>query len=922
MKLTGDQRKQLEEALLSAFPSKSDLERMVLDELGENLDVISSGESLKAVTFDLIKWANANGKLDDLVRGAKRANPGNPDLQTFIRDVWDPGQADPIRSGSPLVPPGNLPNPLDSFIGRDREKRRVKQLLATCRLLILRGEGGVGKTRLAIQVANDVRGDFPDGVWFVDLQLVDNPEMVIPSIAQALDVKEVGGHPLLVRLTAYLQNKQLLLVIDNFEQVKAAAEQIAKLLESAPNVKVLITSRSPLDIHGEQLFKVRPFPLPDPRHHPTTKQLQDYDVIQLFVERVRRIEPDFQINDSNAESIAEICSLLDGLPLAVELATARITTVRTPQALLQQLKQHGFNKVLKVSAGNRAPRQHTLSNTIAWSYKLLEESEQTFFACLAVFAGSFSLEAADKVCNPEGNLELDTLDMVDSLLDKALLGTAEAPDDARFIMLQTIRKYAWERLEDTGKLESYRRMHAEYFLKLAKEAEPQLWGSEQRLWLGRMAMEHDNLRAAIAWSLEQPERADIALSMTGALALFWLIRGHLSEGRSLLENALNASPKTLKLTPELIKARAGALFGLGRLVWAHEGDEQAEGFYKEAHELYQSVGDNHRVAWSLHELGKIARDQGEAAAAESYFEQSLALFQGLDDATGIAWSYQVLGVVARNLGDLARATTLCNDSLELFEKIGDQRGIAWSLHELGLMKRYEGNYKSAEESLRESICLFCDLGDDRGIAWSNRSLGNVLRDRGDLDGAITHHEEALRLFRALGEQRGSAWTLYNRGTLALDQRRYSDAMRMQKEALEQFENLGDMRGVASAKYQLGIVARYQGELEWGKALLEESLKLFLNMEDARGAASSLHNLGLVALYERDYQRAARLLGVAATQWKLLNMPLPPADLSAYVDACSLLRQELTEDVFNRVSAEAAGWSIEEVMQRLFGQLES
>jgi predicted ATPase/class 3 adenylate cyclase len=432
--------------------------------------------------------------------------------------------------------PNNLPLQPTPLIGRQREVAEVIDRVQSeeVRLLTLIGPGGMGKTRLALQAAGDLLEEFEDGVFFVALATITDPDLVPSTVAGPLGVKESAQQPLIESLKNYLQKKHLLLLVDNFEQVLDGASVVGELVAACPTLKVLATSRTPLRLYGEQEYPVPPLALPDPRVLPPLEVFTQYEAVRLFVERARSVQPNFEVTNESAPAVAEICARLDGLPLAIELAAARVRLL-PPQKMLQRLGNR--LKLLKGGARDLPTRQQTLRGTIDWSYDLLEEDEKTLFGRLSVFAGGRTLEAIEEICDPEGDL-VDGLERVESLLEKSLLRQEEGPKgEPRFVMLETVHEYAREKLVESGEAEEIQRAHAEYFLALAEEAAPRLRTPEDRQWLERLETEHDNLRAALSWALERGE-SELALRLGGALGIFWHGHGHLSEGRNWLEEAL------------------------------------------------------------------------------------------------------------------------------------------------------------------------------------------------------------------------------------------------------------------------------------------------------------------------------------------------------------------------------------------------
>jgi predicted ATPase len=516
----------------------------------------------------------------------------------------------------------NLPAQLTSLIGRKQEVTAVCALLRhpEVRLVTLTGIGGVGKTRLSLQVGIDLLNDFADGVCFVPLAPISDPDLVVPTIAQVLGIKETGERPLLDLLKAYLRDKHLLLLLDNFEQVLPAVPELSNLLADCPQLKVLVTSRAVLHIRGEHEFPVPPLALPDLTHLPGSESLLQYAAVTLFLHCAQAVRPDFQVTPASTRTIAEICVRLDGLPLAIELAAARIKLL-SPQALLTRL---GHRLQVLTSGAQDAPvRQQTLRNTLAWSYDLLDAEEQRLFRRLSVFAGGCTLEVVEGLYTALGELPAAVLDGVASLIDKSLLRQVEQEgEEPRLLMLATIREYGLEVLASSGEMESTRQAHAHYYLALAEQAELELGGPQQAVWLDRLEREHDNLRGALQWSLEQGETQhsmEMAMRLGGALRLFWWGRGHWSEGRSFLERALAAS--------EGIEApvRAKALFAAGNLAFIQSDYERAEPLCQESLVLYRELEDQPGIAFALSLLGSVAWTQGNMVAARNLTEEALEI---------------------------------------------------------------------------------------------------------------------------------------------------------------------------------------------------------------------------------------------------------------------------------------------------------
>jgi predicted ATPase/class 3 adenylate cyclase/DNA-binding CsgD family transcriptional regulator len=587
---------------------------------------------------------------------------------------------------------GGLPAQPTPFIGRDKERMLVRMLLrrADVRLLTLSGPGGTGKTRLALQVAAELRDDFPDGVAFVALASISDPTLVLPTIAKVLGVIDAGYQRLIARLSDALHDKHLLLLLDNFEQVLPSAPDVAMLLAASPSLKLLVTSRAALHLSWEREFTVPPLTVPTHGTLPSRDQVQQYDAVQFFVARAQTVQADFTLTDENAVPVAEICRRLDGLPLAIELATARLKLF-TPQALLARLDR----RLPLLTGGPRdlPARQQTLRATIDWSYNLLEPWEQTLFAQLGVFVGGCTLEAVEAVCeldiinkklknddNQEQpslfNSQFSILNLLESLANKSLLQQTQGrAGEPRFVILETIHEYASEQLMARGELASIRRKHAEFFLALAEAAATALEGDEQGAWLSQLQQEHENLRAVLRCAVEQQE-AELGMRLAVALRLFWFTRGHLSEGRERLATVLaleNGSAST----------RAKALDCAGFLA-RYQGDYAAAAdLISESLALWRSLGQSQGIADALSNLGYVTLHQGDYAAARALYEESLGLYSALGNAQGRADCLSHLGAAAFYQGDYAAAQALHEETLAIWRALGDIEGVAYALYNLG-----------------------------------------------------------------------------------------------------------------------------------------------------------------------------------------------------------------------------------------------
>lgn len=645
--------------------------------------------------------------------------------------------------------PVDLPTPRTSLIGREREVREAADLLlkGDVRLLSLTGAGGAGKTRLAIAVASAIAAKFPGGVQFVSLASLSRPELVVTAIAKVLDLQQAPNRTMVELIRERLQDSDpFLLVLDNFEQVLAAATLVAEMLAACPDVKVMVTSRACLHIYGEQEFPVAP--------------LEESSAVQLFVQRATAVRPNFAVTPENAPAIRDICLRLDGLPLAIELAAAR-TKLLSPSAILGRLQSR--LQLLTGGALDLPERQQTLRNTIDWSHELLNEGEQALFRRFAVFIGGGTLEAAEAVCNTGRDLGIDLFDGLSSLVDKNLIQRADRPEaESRFTMLETIREYALEQLAASGEEPPTRRAHAAYCLVLAEEGNPELSPAERSAWLRRCDLEIDNYRAALDWLL-QTHSVEWTLRLSMALFRFWDMREHLSEGRTRLESILELTNTHHQ------HERAKMCIFLGALSTAQGDFSAAEGFLQQSLSLYETQGDRRGIAASLNALGVNARDRGDNERARNHFEKSLVYWRTLSDSVSTARSLHNLANVLKVQGDYARAQLLLEEAIINFAELGDRSGAAWSINQKGDIAREQGDLVAARESYERALKAFRESGDRWGSARSLADLGAIYCEQGNVEPAETAYREALELFSELRHRRGVARVLEGIACLAASQ---------------------------------------------------------------------------------------------------------------------------------------------------------
>jgi predicted ATPase/class 3 adenylate cyclase len=625
--------------------------------------------------------------------------------------------------------PNNLPPQLTSFVGREEEIAEVERLLDRSRLLTLTGPGGSGKSRLALRVAGELLTRFEDGSFFIDLSPVTDPDLVPAAVAKALGVPEAAGRPVLEEVKEHLRHRELLQVVDNFEQVAEAGHVIEELLVAAPRLRTMVTSRVVLSLPGEQEYEVPPLHVPDAARLPRDPaDLGAVEAVRLFCERALAASPRFALTEQNAPVVAEICARLDGLPLAIELAATR-TKVLTPAEILSRLERR--LSLLTGGARTLPDRQRTLRAAIAWSYDLLDPVERRLFARLSVFTGGWTFESAEAVCDPE-ELGLDILDGLASLVDKSLVRRVEPPGrPSRFSMLETIREFGQERLEATGDLEPVRRRHAEHFLGLAEEAEPHLTAQDQGAWLDRCDLEHANIRAALRWAIDRGD-AGAAQTAAGALWRFWQQRGHLAEGRRWLQEVL-AMPSGQGATA----ARAKALAGAGGIAWWTDRGASRP-LYEEALAIERELGDPARLAEALYNQAFVAAAEPDWESAARLLDESLALFRRVGDEDGVARVLTMQVVPDATAGAWDRVVTRLEEVAGIWRRRGDRLALAFGLIWLAFAYGRAGRRGDARATALEALGLFREADNPTGIALAFLDLAFLLTWEG-------RHADAIRM---------------------------------------------------------------------------------------------------------------------------------------------------------------------------------
>lgn len=709
--------------------------------------------------------------------------------------------------------PNNLPHQLTSFVGRAHEVEETGRLLRSARLATLTGMGGLGKTRLALQVASLLQNDYPGGVWLVELAALTDPRLVPHTVAATLAVREQPDQPVESTLITYLQPLKLLLLLDNCEHLLEACANLAHtLLRSCPTLTILATSRQGLGIEGEACLRVPALAVPEPAGQTPLETLYNSEAVQLFMDRARLRRSDFALTTQNAASVARLCHRLDGIPLAIELAAARINVLSVEQ-IMSRLDER-FH-LLATSSQIVIARHKTLEATLDWSYELLADKERVLFRAMSVFSGGFNLDALEEVIADQSP-DLDALETLTQLADKSLVQVDQSGHEARYTIVETIREYAEQKARLADETSHLREKHLAWCVRLAEQTEDGLVSDRQALWLTRLEQEHDNLRAALTFALggtydravptANPSHISyLALRLAGALVWFWYFRGYISEGRGWLEGALAVVGRNKRDVP-----LAKALSASGVFAYLQNDLDAAQSQLEESLSIWSDLEDKRGTAFASAFLGRTLVDQG-SPQGRAYIEQSVSLFRAINDKWGQALSLDFLGEEAHEAGDNERAAILHDESLALYRELGHQWGVALEMTYFAQVALRRGEYANARTRLEEAAKIQREVGDKRMLAWTLMSLGEALYRDEETSDAERLYIESLALFREVGERIGLASMLHKMAAISVHKGDYEVARQQLQESLALARELGDQRAVVQCLLQLEEVARLRGE---------------------------------------------------------------------------------------------------------------
>ena len=827
-----------------------------------------------------------------------------------------PPRPDALQVGgpAPAAPRSNLPLQLNSFVGRGREQAEIARLLTTTRLLTLAGAGGCGKTRLALHVAEALLPDFPDGVWLIELAAMRQPSLVPQAIASALGITERAGAPLVETLSAALRTRRLLLVLDNCEhQVDACAQVAGVLLGACPRLHILATSREPLHIPGEVIWRVSSLSVPDPERLAPPDELGAYEAVRLFVDRAKAVVPSFALTAANAPAVARICYRLDGIPLALELAAARLAVLPV-EGIAARLGD--LFRLLTGGSRTALSRQQTLKALLDWSHDLLSTQERLALRRLAVFAGGFDLEAAEAVLVDDTSPTADVFEVLNGLVDKSLLQVETQGDSARYRLLEPVRQYAALHLGTSGEGVSTSNRHREWYTRLTEQADAALWGAQHRVRLLRLETEYDNIRAALAWCVHHGDQA-AGQRLAGALWQFWLLRGYMSEGRRWLQDLLAGAsePSALRAmaflhvytlatrqgdstttTTAFVKQSVDIFRGLGDLpgqsqAMRHLGIQSyLRGEYAEARACVEQSAAMANAATlaveralAIQALGVLDWAQGDYGAARRRFEESLALFRQAEPGRRISLSFLNMPLIELPYGDVLRALTWQVETWVLLRGVDAEMAAGYTLACLGVLARLDGAPEHAY--LAESVEVFSRIGDQAGLSQALNLQGSLYAGSHAFSPAWECFQESLSLRRALGERRGIGRTLNNMGMAALLAGRPDQARELLSESAALFSAMGDRPGIWATRQNEAHLALLTGEFAMARTIYTECRGLTREMGDLKRPASfEYRHLGLAARAQGDIAGARSAFAAGLALAREMEDRASSATLSALLDA--------------------------------------
>jgi len=807
-----------------------------------------------------------------------------------------------------LTPPDNLPSPPTPMVGRENELVEIARLLnqPDCRLLALVGMSGIGKTHLALVAAKAQSKNFLNGAFFVPLAPIRSADFLVPTMAESIGLTLYSGDSPQSQLLHYLSEKRLLLVLDSFERVLAGVNVVAEILAHAPGVKILATSTERLNLHGEWIFPVGGLSVPT---NSPDEAIENFSAIQLFLQRAQSLSRRVPLSKAEKHCVVHICQLVEGMPLAIELASAWMRASPCHEIAAEIERNRDF---LATTLRDVPERHRSMRAVFDHAWSLLSQAEREAFSKLVVFRNGFERLAAEQIAGA-------SLPLLSALMDKSLLTRSEA---GRYQTHDLLRQYAKEKLEQSSFEFQIRDRHLDFFLHLAEEADPQMHGPNQIEWLDRLEAEHDNLRAALEWALRGahaavPGALEVALNLASSLGLFWDLRGHFSEGRQWLEQALELEmPPSASIQWKAMRAKA--LYWAGNLAkW--QGDYYRAAELAEANlALCRELDDHWRLAYALYLLGSVTAKQGDLERAKGLLDESERLFREVKARWGLAHTLGTLGNIARAQGRYDEANAQWEESYALYRELGDRRGLARTLNRLWHWPYRQGDYAQAAALLEEAAALFRELKHRDGVAIILRHLGLVAQAEGDFARARTLYEESQNLFQELGDKDDLVYTTWYLGRLMFYERNLDAAKPLLEFSLQLAREVGNKNLIAWVLQTQASVARYQANYEIAYALLSESLTLARQVDEKEAVADALNGFAVLVAAQMQFEKAAQLFGAAEALFQSLNIAPAPVVRAEYEHQVAAVRAQMDEAGFVTAWAVGRKMTLEQAIQLAWG----
>ncbi|MFZ1321263.1 MAG: tetratricopeptide repeat protein [Ignavibacteria bacterium] len=802
--------------------------------------------------------------------------------------------------------PNNLPVQLTSFIGREKELKQVKDLLSQTHLLTLLGSGGAGKSRLSLQTGADVIDDFANGVWFVELAAVSEPKLLIQTVMSAIGILENPKESPEATLTGYLKDREILIILDNCEHmIDVCAEFTENLLSICPKLKVMSTSREALKSSGEQIYKIPSLSHPNPEVKDTPEQLIQYESVRLFIERALAVNTEFRVTIENTPALAEICSRLDGIPLAIELAAAR-TKIMSVEKIHERLD----DRFRLLTGGKRTalPRQQTLRSLIDWSYDLLSENEKILWNRLSVFRSGWILEAAEDICSDDILDKYEIIEYLQNLSEKSIIIFDNANE--RYRMLETIRQYGNEKLLNAGEHSNISEKHLKYYTELAETADLKLQGPEIVKWLKILDEEKGNLEMGLKFSGDTGDINKEA-GLAGALGYYWEIRGQFTEGILRFQKIHLNIPETMNACFTKILLLIGIFeYNKGEI-------EKAEKVLQECHDLYINLNDKKGIGSSLNFLGHILKVKGEYEQAVGFFKKSLSISRDTGDKIGTANSLNNLGIISFDKSDFGKSTDLFEESLSISRVTGDKRGIAKCLSNLGIVSIKKRKYDKAVDLIEESLLIRRDTGDKRGIAICLSNLGIIFINKEEFDKATDLYEESLTICHDIGDKRGIAGSLNNLGFMSLEKKEYDKADGLFQKSLSISRDIGDKTGIANSLIGLGKISFFKKEYDKAKEFYQESLSQCIILGNKYEIAQNFIRLIDVHIKLKSDLPLTKLLGFIKEFSESHNYIFTESDQKVFDDSVMYLKKNMTDDEYLKSFEKGRSMTPEEAVDLIF-----